>query len=147
MNITPTANPQSPPASRIGTAPRARRPLISLTPLIDVVFILLVFFMLASSFLQWRVIDVSASGSGSPAGDNLQSVRIEIHPGELRVQDHKIRPADVAEFIRRQYGDVSQVAVALWSMPGTELQAIVTTLDHLAAGGITNVTLNATEAD
>ncbi len=31
--------------------PRRRRSLISLTPLIDVVFILLVFFMLASSFL------------------------------------------------------------------------------------------------
>ena len=35
--------------------------LISLTPLIDVVFILLVFFMLASSFLDWRSIDLTVS--------------------------------------------------------------------------------------
>jgi len=33
---------------------KARRPRISLTALIDVVFILLLFFMLTSSFSQWR---------------------------------------------------------------------------------------------
>ncbi len=39
-----------------------RRALISLTPLIDVVFILLVFFMLPSSFLDWRAIDLDPPG-------------------------------------------------------------------------------------
>lgn len=37
---------------------RARRSLVSLTPLIDVVFILLIFFMLASSFSVHQVIDM-----------------------------------------------------------------------------------------
>lgn len=40
-----------------------RRAVVSLTPLIDVVFILLVFFMLASSFLDWRAIDLDVPGS------------------------------------------------------------------------------------
>ena len=40
-----------------------RRALISLTPLIDMVFILMVFFMLASSFQTWRAIAVTASQS------------------------------------------------------------------------------------
>ncbi|MGK0476314.1 MAG: biopolymer transport protein ExbD, partial [Oleispira sp.] len=35
-----------------------QRNLISLTPLIDVVFILLVFFMLTSSFVEWKFIDL-----------------------------------------------------------------------------------------
>lgn len=34
-----------------------RKQLISLTPLIDVVFILLLFFMLTSSFVAWRTVD------------------------------------------------------------------------------------------
>lgn len=34
-----------------------RKQAISLTPLIDVVFILLLFFMLTSSFVPWRILD------------------------------------------------------------------------------------------
>ncbi len=48
---------RSRPARLAELAPR-RRAAISLTPLIDVVFILLVFFMLASSFLDWRAISL-----------------------------------------------------------------------------------------
>jgi hypothetical protein len=44
----------APQPRRLAAEPRRRRALISMTPLIDVVFILLIFFMLASSFLNWR---------------------------------------------------------------------------------------------
>lgn len=49
--------------------PRSRKRFISLTPLINVVFILLVFFMLASNYLQWRSIELNApavQAAGSP---------------------------------------------------------------------------------
>ena len=36
-----------------------------MTPLIDVVFILLVFFMLASRFLDYRAMDLRAPGGGT----------------------------------------------------------------------------------
>jgi biopolymer transport protein ExbD len=39
-------------------APAPHRRLISLTPLIDVVFILLVFFMLASSLIKWQAVEM-----------------------------------------------------------------------------------------
>ncbi|ETX09640.1 biopolymer transportern ExbD [Marinomonas ushuaiensis DSM 15871] len=38
-----------------------RKNAISLTPLIDVVFILLLFFMLTSSFVPWRIVDTPLS--------------------------------------------------------------------------------------
>jgi biopolymer transport protein ExbD len=41
---------------RLAAKQPPRRAVVSLTPLIDVVFILLVFFMLASSFVKWRAI-------------------------------------------------------------------------------------------
>ena len=50
------------PPFRLANNARRRRPLISLTPLIDVVFILLVFFMLTSTFLDWRPIELNAPG-------------------------------------------------------------------------------------
>ena len=49
-------------------ARRRRRSLISLTPLIDVVFILLIFFMLASSFSTDQAIQLAMPGAGTTEG-------------------------------------------------------------------------------
>ena len=46
-----------------------RRRLFSLTPLIDVVFLLLLFFMLASTFTRFAAVDVTLAGGSGPAGD------------------------------------------------------------------------------
>ena len=76
-----SARPQL--ANRLGQPQGRRRPLISLTPLIDVVFILLVFFMLASSFLDWRSIDLNAPAQAA-AGPAIEgALLVEIHPDRL----------------------------------------------------------------
>lgn len=46
-----------------------KKQLISLTPLIDVVFILLLFFMLTSSFVAWRTLDTPLSAPDTAAVD------------------------------------------------------------------------------
>lgn len=60
---------------------KRRRSVISLTPLIDVVFILLLFFMLASNFSQERSLSlISQSNSSASVGDTemeTANVRIE----------------------------------------------------------------------
>lgn len=47
-----------------------RRRVLSLTPLVDVIFLLLLFFMLTSTFSRYGEIEVSAatSGTGSASG-------------------------------------------------------------------------------
>src|SRR3546814_13707697 len=57
--MTAQASASQPLTSRFTGRPR-RRASISLTPLIDVVFILLIFFMLATSFVDDRAIEVGA---------------------------------------------------------------------------------------
>ena len=57
----------------------ARKPArIGLTPLIDVVFILLVFFMLATRFIDLarQPLSVAVTGEQRPADDNLLLVRV-----------------------------------------------------------------------
>lgn len=49
---------------------RPRRRIVSLTPLIDVVFILLVFFMLASTFTEWRSLQLSVPAEASRPAEN-----------------------------------------------------------------------------
>ena len=66
-----------------GAPPRRR--LISLTPLIDVVFILLVFFMLASSFMEWRLVDLQLGGDGGGEVDS-SAARVHLTGEGLRYQ-------------------------------------------------------------
>ena len=56
---------------------RAPRTLIGLTPLIDVVFILLVFFMLASRFNDWRAIGLDVP-AGTGGGGESTAVEIRL---------------------------------------------------------------------
>ena len=76
---------------------RPRRRLISLTPLIDVVFILLVFFMLASSFSQWRVVDLVVGGEGT-AADDRQVAQVRLTTEGARFEGE---PLDSASLIQR----------------------------------------------
>lgn len=58
--------------------PRRRR-VLNLTPLIDVVFLLLVFFMLASTFLKFGTVDLETTGAGSATGDISRLALIHIN--------------------------------------------------------------------
>ena len=100
----PPAN--SPSGAGSLTRRARRRQLISLTPLIDVVFSLLVFFMLASSFLDWRSIDLNTPGTNQ-SGERLEgSLLIDIRPEGLRLGGQAVTPealvARVTELLKSQ---------------------------------------------
>jgi biopolymer transport protein ExbD len=113
-----------------------KRPLISLTPLIDVVFILLLFFMLASNFSQWRTIDVMTPVSGGIQNDSEPPLLIQIESaGNIRLDgtpltlDGLFGPAAAAIQQQPQRRMVVQPAADV------SLQTIVSVLERLRAAG------------
>ena len=114
---------------------------ISLTPLIDVVFILLVFFMLASSYIDWRVISLGTGGSGA-SSNSLSAVRLVLQgDGSLLYDDMAIEPGNVAVHLRSDNADALP-PVILQPAPGVDLQSAVAVLDRLAADGISQLSLS-----
>ena len=54
-----------------------RRRALSLTPLVDVIFLLLLFFMLTSTFSRYGEIEIAAaSGGGSNPADRMQFLQL-----------------------------------------------------------------------
>ena len=92
-------------ASGLSNRSARKRPLVSLTPLIDVVFILLVFFMLATSFLDWRAIDLDApvQAAAGNAADNalLVEIRAEACASPVRPSAWMCWPAALANNWRK----------------------------------------------
>lgn len=111
-----------------------RRSRIPLTSLVDVVFILLLFFMLASHYLDWRVLPVDlASVVQTPEAEAPAALTVLLLPGgELRLGE---RPASAAEIVAAIRADAAARPVMLVPARGVSVQATVDTLDALAPSG------------
>ena len=110
----------------------ARR--ISLTPLIDVVFILLVFFMLETTFRQEGGVELLGGQTGSASGGNAASV-FELFDEQTIWVDGARRP--YAEWVAAP-GTVDADA-ELRSAPNISVQHVLRTLDALRSQGATRV--------
>ncbi len=139
---TPVCMPPRLPPDGFGLRPKRRqRSLISLTPLIDVVFILLIFFMLASSFLDWRSIALGggARAGGMPAPSGV--LLVEVGPQGLRLSGQpvslEVLAARIGESLRANHGQRVLVRPAA----GVTLQSLVVVVDRLTEAGAADLTL------
>ena len=121
------------------TQPARRRALIRLTPLIDVVFILLIFFMLASSFLDWRAIDMDAPvRAGAGAADDA-ALLIDITPDGLTLNGEEMTLDMVRVQLEDAFTEDTQQRVLIAPAAGVSLQRLVTVLDAAKAAGAADV--------
>lgn len=68
-----------------------RKSTIGLTPLIDVVFLLLIFFMLASTFLKFTAVPVSGARGGGTSGNLSEIALIQLRDaGAIRVNNAEV---------------------------------------------------------
>ena len=133
------SSPSSRPSLR--SSRRGGRRMISLTPLIDVVFILLVFFMLASSFTDWRAIALDTPPSATRAGSSQGALLIRVGADRLDLAGAPIDIAGLATLLRERVATKPDLRVLVQPMAGVPLQRVVTVLDTAAAAGVTGLGL------
>lgn len=113
---------------RLPSAARNRR-LVSLTPLIDVVFLLLVFFMLTASFLQPGAVTL-ATGQGGGAAEAPEAILLQAgRDGQLSFEGRPVTPAELAP----RFADGRPVRLA--SHPELPLQELLDLATELEAAG------------
>ncbi|MCY4214799.1 MAG: biopolymer transporter ExbD [Gammaproteobacteria bacterium] len=117
---------------RLAATKPARR--ISLTPLIDVVFILLVFFMLETTFRQEGGVELLSSQPGSASGGAAASV-FELFDEQTIWVDGARRP--YAEWLEAP--GTADPDAELRSAPDISVQHVLRTLDALRSQGAARV--------
>jgi biopolymer transport protein ExbD len=132
--------------------PIGKKKRIPLTPLIDVIFILVMFFLLSSTFGIWRPLEVSLGGDGGPpAGDQatiqkipavLIMVRKGLGPGTMRlsVNGQDLDLLALADELDRLAARGAEDAI-LVPVGGTEFQQVVRILDMARSSKIKKVSL------
>ena len=135
------------------SAPVARRKRIPLTPLIDVIFILIMFFLLSSTFGIWRPLSVSRQRpvAAAPAAEEIPqraaAVFIVVRSGlaegraELTVNGVDLAFEDLAGELDRLAARGAEHALVVPDRE-TDFQRVVTILDEARGSRLKRVSLH-----
>lgn len=124
----------------ITLGPRRHPRRMSLTPMIDVVFLLLIFFMLSSRFGLDAVLPVTGAAEG--AGSDWQGPPrlIEIAPDRIALNGLDIDESALAESLAPLM-PVPDAPLVLRPRDGADLQRLVGLMDLLRSQGFANLIL------
>lgn len=113
----------------------------NLTPLIDIVFLLLVFFMLTSHFVQEQSIDIElpVAESGDAVGEDSRLEVVIASDGRLLMNDHFIEEASLQEVLREELEKRNDKVVRIRGDRASSLGRTVTVLDAARRAGASGV--------
>lgn len=118
---------------------------MSLTPLIDVVFILLIFFMLQTNFLRPRSLEFAHTAGSSNAQSDATLIAVELHKnGSVWLNGAE----SSLEGLRGYASRITQkdnTRVLLGVDPDVELQRAVDVMDLFNQFGLANISLSAAQ--
>ncbi|RUT34580.1 biopolymer transporter ExbD [Arsenicitalea aurantiaca] len=125
---------------RIETVRRRRRPL-SLTSLIDVIFLLLLFFMLTSTFSRYAEIPVSGGRAGMAAGAEAMGIIVQLDAaGGWTLNGQTVGDAELAPEFARLAG-LGATGAVLLPRSAVSTQTLVDGLETLRRATALPITL------
>jgi len=126
---------------------QARRelPALNLTPLIDIVFLLLIFFMVTTTFSrETRLLVSLPEASGSPES-SIESIEVSVdREGSYAINGRRLINSEVESLVRglelESGGDVSRVVV-LVADSEVRHQAVVSAMEAIGRAGFVGLSI------
>ncbi len=130
---------------------RREDPEVNLTPLIDVVFLLLIFFMISTTFQREAELQVELpEASAEPTQRPERVLEITVNAqGEYFVNDQQVvnnRPETLKRAIRQVIGDERDLPVVVRADGQASHQSVVTVMDVVQQLGLNRLSLATTQA-
>ena len=121
-------------------AKKENKRIVSLTPLIDVVFILLVFFMLVSNFSNYHAIEVNSPAPATKQSNNMEgSLLIRLSEnGDIDIAGKQTNLDKVSEVVKKAIEKRPDQQVLIKPHAELAIQEVVDLLDELTLLGISN---------
>mgnify|MGYP001281174320 CR=1 FL=1 len=132
-------------------SPQQDNPDINLTPLIDVVFLLLIFFMVSTTFNKEAEIQIDlpeASGEKTTKEEFVVEITID-NQGRYFVNDRRLRDSKVdtlKQAITQTIGDRKAPHVIINSDKDTSYQSVMTAMDAVRQLGLSKFSLSVKES-
>lgn len=120
----------SPPAMNTG------KPEISMAPLVDIVFLLLIFFMVTTIFPEndGLVIEKPSSESAAALSDEQIVIKLS-HQGVAYLEDHPVTTDDIKRFLKTELIVKPHLMVTVHADRRATTEALIGIIDAAKAGG------------
>ena len=114
----------------------SRRALnLPLIPLIDVVFILIIFFMFTTSFMRIESLELMLPSVGKAASKKEVTHIFVKENGEIILGRRDVEPEELSEALLRIFAGDPAASVMLLSEDGVTMQQLVAVMDRVSAAG------------
>lgn len=119
---------------------------LDIAPLIDIVFLLLVFFMLTSTFMVPEAIELELPESSSASAMDSTAIMVSLNQtGQLALNGESIELKQLQQAIMPLIKQNTASAITLKSDARTEVQLLLKIMDEIREAGGTNVALATTQ--
>ena len=124
---------------RLRLRPRARQEM-DISPLIDVVFILLIFFMVSTTFIKDMQLDLERPSASSGARASSKALRVNIdREGSLYVNQTPVKPWMLQSRVRQSLRDVAEGTVLVVTDRRVPADKLIEVIDQCRLAGAANV--------
>ncbi len=119
---------------------------INITPMLDIVFIMLIFFIVTTSFTKETGADITKPSAEStenkPRGNILVGIRSN---GDIWMNGGEIELRQVRTFVERAVAENPEGEVVVIADRGTKTSDLVKVMDQIKAAGFEKLTISADE--
>ncbi len=117
---------------------------INITPMLDVVFIMLIFFIVTSSFIKEAGIDVNKPDAQTAVSQDKANILIAItERGEIWIDRHLVDPRAVRAIVERMHAENPQGTVVIQADKKSTTEVLIQVMDASRLAGVDNVAIAA----
>ena len=116
---------------------------ISLTPVIDVVFILLIFFMLASNFNKVGEVNMNMNKESTTSSkEDIKIIKLLVRQDETVLTEGKVyEDNEILNMINLAIGDVAKYSIILTTEDDVTYQRFMNIISYLKNNKLDNVSI------
>jgi biopolymer transport protein ExbD len=115
---------------------------IDITPMLDVVFIMLIFFIVTASFVKESGIEVNRPDASTSTAKPRASILVAINDlGEIWINKRQIDVGQVRANIERLHAENPQGTVVVQADEEAKTKTLVAVMDAAREAGVNNVSL------
>ena len=116
---------------------------INVAPLIDIVFLLLIFFMLTSEFTDFKTIDMISPNQSSASIEkkNLPIIINLSEEGLIEIDKAEVKLENLSEIIQRKLINTKNKKIVISTLNETKINNLIIVVDTIRSLGIENIAL------
>lgn len=121
---------------------------INLAPMLDIVFIMLIFFIVTTSFVRESGIEVNRPGARTAQPRKNANILIALAPnGEIWIDRRAVDIRSVRAVIERLRAENPEAAVVIQGDREANIGLLVRVMDQVRMAGVTNLSIAATRQE